>query len=302
MCADTPAISARLSVVVANYNTKDLLRACLVSMGERLRDPQYDIMVVDNASADGSVEMLRSEFPGVRVFALENNRGFSTANNIALREARGRYCMILNSDTEIVAGALERMCDYMDANPEVGVLGPQLLNTDGSIQLSCRRFPSYRTALFHRYSLLTRLFPRNRYSAQYLMTDAGHSRTMDVDWVSGACLLARREALDRAGLLDEGFFMYAEDVDWCYRIKQAGWRVVYLPDAQVRHHIGCSTRSLPFRMTYARHRSMWRFYRKHYSKGLLIVDLATWLGIATRCGITVIRQALVALARKERRP
>lgn len=290
-----------VSIIVTNYNTRDLLRACFASMEGRLGRPWLEVILVDNASADGSAEMTREEFPDVRVFVQERNEGFAHANNRGIRASRGRHVLILNSDTEIVDDALERMRDHMEAHPDIGALGARLLNTDGTVQLSCRSFPSYRTVLFHRYSLMTRLFPRNRYSAEYLMTDTNHDETMDVDWVSGACMMVRRETMDAVGLLDEGFFMYAEDVDWCYRMKQAGWRVCYLPQAEVRHHIGRSTRNVPYRMTYERHRSMWRFYRKHYSRGIVLVDVATFLGIAARCGMVMLQNSLKSLFGTEKR-
>lgn len=290
-----------VSIIVTNYNTRDLLRACFASMEGRLGRPWLEVILVDNASADGSAEMTREEFPDVRVFVQERNEGFAHANNRGIRASCGRHVLILNSDTEIVDDALERMRDHMDVHPDIGALGARLLNTDGTVQLSCRSFPSYRTVLFHRYSLMTRLFPRNRYSAEYLMTDTNHDETMDVDWVSGACMMVRRETMDAVGLLDEGFFMYAEDVDWCYRMKQAGWRVCYLPQAEVRHHIGRSTRNVPYRMTYERHRSMWRFYRKHYSRGIVLVDVATFLGIAARCGMVMLQNWLKSLFGTEKR-
>lgn len=284
--------AVRISIILINLNTHDFLKACIASMGVRLEDPAFEVILVDNGSTDGSVEMVRRDFPQVRVFPQAENLGFTKANNIGLRAARGEYLLVLNSDTEIVDDALEMMCAHMDANPRIGALGAQLLNTDRTVQLSCRAFPSYRTVFFHRYSLLTRLFPRNRYSAEYLMTDSGHDKTIEVDWVSGACLLTRRETADQVGLLDEGFFIYAEDVDWCYRMKQAGWSVVYYPDAKVLHHIGRATRKIPYKMTYHRHRSMWRFYKKHYSRGIVLVDFATFVGIVTRGGIVMVQNTL----------
>ncbi|MGC8741647.1 MAG: glycosyltransferase family 2 protein [Candidatus Sumerlaeaceae bacterium] len=279
----------RLSVVIVNRNTKDVLRVCLRSLHQPQPADDVEIIVVDNGSTDGSSEMVTSEFPRVRLIALPENRGFAVANNIGMRQARGRYFLVLNSDTEIIGDALQQISDFMDTHPDVGALGPKLLNPDGTLQYSCRRFPSFRTALFHRYSLMTKLFPRNRFSSQYLMTDIGHDKTMDVDWVSGAALVIRREVFESVGGFDEEFFMYAEDVDWCYRIKMAGWRVVYLPDARILHHIGKSTRLVPYAMTYQRHRSMWRFYRKHYSRGIVLVDVATFCGIALRCSLMFAR-------------
>ena len=281
----------RISIVTVNWNGLEVIPEYLDSLSAQTTAP-HEVVVVDNGSTDGSEQL--PDLAGAKVISLPENRGFAVANNIGMRAARGRYFLILNSDTEILADALERICDYLDANPDVGALGPQLLNTDRTLQYSCRRFPSFRTALFHRYSIMTKLFPRNRFSSQYLMTDVGHDHTMDVDWVSGAALVVRREVFEQSGGFDEGFFMYAEDVDWCYRIKQAGWRIVYLPEAQILHHIGKSTRLVPYAMIYQRHRSMWRFYRKHYSRGIVLVDVATFCGIALRCGLMISRAWLLA--------
>ncbi|MCX7018051.1 MAG: glycosyltransferase family 2 protein [bacterium] len=291
----------RLSVIIINLNTRDFLHACLTSMKECIARDDFEVILVDNGSTDDSVDMVRRDFPRVRVLPQGRNLGFTRANNIGLMQAKGQYLLVLNSDTEMVGNALGQMCDYMDAHPDVGALGSQLLNNDGSVQLSCRSFPSFKTVLFHRYSLMTRLFPRNRYSAEYLLTNSTHGETMDVDWVSGACLLTRRETTAQVGLLDEGFFIYAEDVDWCYRMKQAGWRIVYFPNAKVLHHIGRATSKIPYRMIYERHRSMWRFYRKHYSKGIVLIDVATWLGVVTRCGLTMARSFIQRMIQRESR-
>lgn len=301
---DLPATdqAPRLSIVIVNWNTRELLAACLHSLGDRLQDPAYQVLVVDNGSSDGSAEMVRQQFPTVQLLALPENVGFSAGNNAALIQATGTYVLLLNSDTEVRDHALEAMCDYLDQHPQVGGVGAQLLNPDGTVQLSCRRFPSYRTALFHRKSLLTRFFPENKFSQQYLMTGTGHGEIMEVDWVIGACLMTRQEVIRQVGLLDDGFFMYAEDVDWCYRMRQAGWSIAYLPHAQVMHHYERSARLVPYRMNLERHRSMWRFYRKHYSRGIVLADFATFLAIIARLGLQVLRNVFYSFTGGEQRP
>jgi len=285
-------LDLRLSIIIVNWNTKELLSACLKSLHGDSAGSSMEVIVVDNGSADGSPEMVAREFPEVKLVRLEHNRGFSAGNNVGLKYASGEYLLLLNSDTEVRGDALTIMCNLMDADASIGALGAQLLNPDGSIQASCRAFPSYRTALFHRKSLLTKLFPRNRYSSQYLMTDSDRAQSMEVDWVIGACLMTRRQVLEEVGPLDEGFFMYAEDVDWCYRMRQAGWKVVYEPSAKVMHHYEKSARKAPYRMTVERHMSMWRFYRKHYSKGIALLDVATMVGIGLRCTLMILRNTL----------
>lgn len=301
---DTPAaevlpdVTLRLSVIIVNWNTLELLRACLASMRDYVEHPECEIIVVDNASRDGSPDMVESEFPAVRLLRMTDNLGFSRGNNAGIRQAHGQYILLLNSDTEVRGDALWKMCDRMDEDVRIGALGARLLNPDDTVQLSCRSFPSYRTALFNRKSLLTRLFPNNRYSQQYLMSGSSHTDTAEVDWVIGACLMTRRETLVDVGLLDEEFFMYAEDVDWCYRMQQAGWKVVYFPEAEVMHHYEKSAGKAPFRMSFERHRSMWRFYKKHYSRDIVLVDLATILGITARFGLITTRDAFRGKRRK----
>ncbi len=286
------------SVIIVNYNAAPLLADCLRSLEEAAPRHRLEVLIVDNASADNSVDLARNWHPDPAridtpiIFANTENLGFTGGNNQGLRRAAGRHLILLNNDTVVFPGAFSEAIDYLDAHPDVGAAGLQLLNDDGSIQLSCRRFPSFSQALFNRYSLLTRLFPDNRFSRSYLMTDFGHDRIQDVDWVSGACLTLRREVLDTVGPLDERFFMYSEDVDFCYRVWQAGWRVTYLPFARVTHLIGGSSRRARFRTLYERHRSMYKFYKKHYSRGLMFVDAATALVVAGRLGLQSVGMAV----------
>ena len=287
-----------LSIVIVNWNTRDMLRACLTSLRTAAQTwPHFEVIVVDNASSDGSPDMIRSEFPEVRLIAAPKNLGFGGGNNLGFAAARAaKVVATVNSDTEVIGDALEKMCAYFTDTPDCGAAGPKLLNTDGTVQLSCRKFPGFMTALFNRYSLLTRLFPNNAWSREYLMSDCGHGESMNVDWVSGAALFVRREVFDQIGAFDEDYFMYSEDVDWCYRIHRAGWRVAYVPDAVMTHHIGRSTDRAPFKMVWQRHRSMWVFYRKLYSSDIVILDIATWMAIWGRCTVQVAGNALKRLS------
>ncbi len=246
-----------LSIVIVSWNVRDLLRRCLASVmrdqglgvGDWDKSSHHqlqitnhltlEVIVVDNASTDGSAAMVCEEFPAVHLVASDTNLGYPGGNNVGLRMARGRYVMILNPDTEVRPGALAAMVAYADAYPDVGVVGPQLLNPDGSVQSSRRRFPTFLTALFES-TWLQPLAPR-RVLEHYYVLDQPDDATLDVDWVDGAALMARREAVEQVGLLDEGFFMYSEELDWCRRFRQAGWRVVYLPAAQIVHHRGKSS-------------------------------------------------------------
>ncbi|MEO8376873.1 MAG: glycosyltransferase, partial [Candidatus Sumerlaeota bacterium] len=274
-----------LSVIIVNFNCSGLLRDCLNSLGEAAPKCELEIIVVDNASSDGAPQMVRQEFPDVTLIANEDNRGFTRANNQGIEIARGRYMILLNNDTRVLPGAFQKAIAWMNKHKDAGAAGLKLLNEDGSLQLSCRRFPSFSQALFNRHSILTKLFPSNRFSREYLMTDFRHDKIQDVDWVSGACLMLRRDIYQQIGGLDERFFMYSEDVDYCYRVWAAGHRVVYLPFARVTHLIGQSSKKNKSLTIIERHRSMYRFYKKHYSRSLMFVDLVTWVVIKARCGM-----------------
>lgn len=276
-----------LSVVVVTYNARVFLPACLSSVARHLSGIAYEVCVVDNASGDGTRALVEKEFPWVVLVANQSNVGFAAGVNRGLERTTGRYVLWLNPDTELLDDGFVEIVRYLDAHPETAVVGPQLVNPRGEIELSCRSFPSYGAAIGHRYSLLTRVFPQNRYTRQYLRTDLDHSRIEDVDWVSGACLLQRREIVDKVGRLDERFFMYCEDVDFCLRVHRQGFKVRYHPGARVLHHIGGSSRHVSRRMVVEHHRSMWRYYAKHFRRNALkdaVVGTAIW----TRCAVKAI--------------
>jgi GT2 family glycosyltransferase len=278
-----------LSVVIVSFNARDYLWHCLSSLYAHTEGIAHEVIVVDNASWDGSAQMVESGFRQAILVRCPANVGFAAACNRGIGQAKGEFILLLNPDTEIADNAFAPMVAYCRQQPQVGILGPKLLNSDGSLQFSCRRFPSHLTGLFNRQSILTRLFPRNRLSAGYLMSDWDHNRTVEVDWLSGACMLLRRRMLDDIGPLDEGFFMYIEDVDICYRAHQGGYRVVYFPQAVVTHHIGRSSDALPNKSILQWHRSMWRYYRKHMG-GNPLVDGLTLTGIGARCGYQLVLQ------------
>jgi len=251
-----------LSVIIVNWNVRDLLRRCLHSILANLPACQLEIIVVDNGSTDGSPEMVRTEFPQVHLLANPDNRGFTGANNQGLAVARGRYVLLLNPDTEVVGDALETLVAFADVHPDVGVVGPQLLNPDGTVQSSRRRFPTLATALLE--STWLQPYAPRRLLARYYVLDRPDDEVQDVDWVTGAALMARREAVEQVGPLDEGFFMYSEELDWCRRFRAAGWRVVYLPTARIIHHEGKSSEQvLPARHIHFQ-TSKIRYFRKYH--------------------------------------
>jgi N-acetylglucosaminyl-diphospho-decaprenol L-rhamnosyltransferase len=232
-------VSPDLSIVIVNWNVHDLLRRCLGSVVSGQWSVVSEIIVVDNASTDGSVEMLRNEFPQVTLIVNASNRGFAAANNQGIAAAQGRYVLLLNPDTEVLGSALITLIRYLEAHPSVGLIGPQLLYPDGRVQSSRRRFPTLAT-LFLESTWLASLAPRSLLRRYYFL-DQPDDATLDVDWIMGAAMLIRREVIEQAGGMDAGFFMYSEELDWCRRIKAAGWRVVYCPAARVIHHEGKSS-------------------------------------------------------------
>jgi len=204
--------------------------------------------------------MVESKFPWVRLMRMSTNIYFTGAHNRALTMRNAPHAFLLNSDTVVHKGALKTLLEYCVLHPEVGVIGPKLLNPNGSLQFSCRRFPNPVAALF-RNTILGKLFPNNRFTREYLMTEWSHDSPREVDWVSGAAMFVTHEAMQRVGLLDASYVMFCEDVDWCYRVHKAGLKVVYLPQAEITHAIGRSTNQAAKKMLLRFHASMLRFYR-----------------------------------------
>lgn len=226
-----------LSVSVVAYRTPELLRRCLSALS-----PEFEVFVVDNASDDDTSDLLGTDFPWVRRIANPSNVGFGAAHNQALRLASGRYWLVLNSDAAPLPGAVRTLIDFMDANPEVAVAGPRLRYPSGDIQPARRRFPTAAT-LFLESTQLQRFWPDNRVLRRFYMQDRPEDVVQDVDWLVGACLCVRASAASTVGLFDERFFMYSEELDWCRRFRRAGWRVSYVPTAEVLHLEGGSSRA-----------------------------------------------------------
>lgn len=248
-----------LSIIVVNWNTRELLQRCLASVYDTIRGLSFEVIVVDNGSTDGSPEMVASVFSNAILLRNEENRGFAAANNQAMRIGSGRHVLLLNSDAELRDHAAARMVEFLDANPRVGAVGGKLLNPDGSFQNSFADFPG----LLSEILLLTGL---SRWFCPPGFPSSPEESSRDqreVDWVSGALLMAKSVALASVGLLDEDYFMYVEEVDWCYRMKQSGWLIFYLPDAQAVHCNGGSYRRVPERKRAQLYRSKWLFMRKH---------------------------------------
>jgi GT2 family glycosyltransferase len=253
-----------LSIVIVSWNGRELLESCLASIDREVRSRSdagrisTETLVVDQASSDGSAAAVREAFPWVELIELPANVGFAAGNNVGLRRAKGRHCVLLNNDTVVLHDALERCVRHLDGHPEVGVVGPQLLNPDGSKQNSVHSSPNLVTEIVPK-GVLEMLFPWRYPSKRY-----EHSGPVLVEAVLGACLCVRREVLDDVGLMPEEYFFFLEETDWCLRIRQAGWKVVHLPDARIVHlHGATSKRQIPAETRIEYHRSLYHFFRTH---------------------------------------
>ena len=279
-----------LSVVIVHYKARDLLLECLAALAPDLSRLESETVVVDNDSRDGAPEALAARFPAVRVIANRENAGYARAVNQGIRETKGEFVLVMNPDCSPHAGAVRTLLDYLRDHPRTAIAGPRLLRADGAIEHSARGFPDPFTFLFNRYSLLTRLFPNNRFSRRYLLSDWDHLSERDVDWLSGAFLMVRRAAIAQVGGMDEAFFMFNEDVDWCRRMKLAGWANVYVPGAQVVHHVGASRTRVAPRVIFERHRGMIHYFHKHHPTNPALAALADAL-IMARAGVMLVGNA-----------
>jgi GT2 family glycosyltransferase len=265
-----------LSICIVNLRARDYLRACLESIYQSPQRVPFEIIVVDNASGDGSVEMLSECFPQVNVIVNDRNLGYTAPMNQALRAARGSYCVQLNPDTLVLPGALDTLYAYMQAHPQVGICTPKVLNRDRTLQKQCRRSAAGPWDTLTYFTGLSRAFPRSKTFAGYLMTYIDEDQVHEAEAVSGSCMFIRRAVLDQIGLLDELFFAYQEDADFCFRARQAGWKIIYNPHAQIVHYGGEGGSGVQvYRAVYEWHRSYYNYYRKNIARSYFF--LINWL-------------------------
>jgi GT2 family glycosyltransferase len=263
MSVSTSPKPVDISVVIVGWNAKRYLELCLDSIAKTPPRRSMEVLVVDNASTDGSVEMIESKFPWVKLIKSSENLGFSRGNNVAIRQAQGRYIALVNPDVIVFPGCLDALADFLEQNPKVGDVGPRVLNPDMSMQSTCRRFPT----LWNNFCSATRLeqiFKGSQFFAGEHMFYFAHDRTLPVDVLVGCFSMIRRQAFDSVGLLDENLFMYGDDVDWCRRARNAGWEVVFYPGAQAIHDRGKITAPYPVRFALAQQRSVLYYWSKHH--------------------------------------
>lgn len=279
-----------LSIVIVNYNTKDLLKQTIESVINNTKGIEYEIWVVDNSSKDGSVEMVQEEFKNVKLIASKENLGFPKGNNVAIRKATGRYILLLNSDTKVIGDNLQNCVSYMDQHKEIGALGCKVELPDGTLDHACKRgFPTPEASLYY-FLKLNKIMKNKRKYGAYTASYLGEDEVGEVDALMGAFMMIPRTVIDKIGMLDEEFFMYGEDIDWCYRIKEAGYKIMYYPKEKIIHYKGSSSKKKKAKTTYEFHRAMILFYRKHYNdKYNIFVKVLVYIGVALRMILSMIK-------------
>jgi GT2 family glycosyltransferase len=303
--SDSPRIAAGdIYAIVVNYRTPELTVSAVEHLlASDFAERRLRVLIVDNGSDDGSAGQLAECFPDIDIIASGQNLGFAGGNNLAIEtildwipagaDRSDTFVLLINSDVEVAPHAIATCVTFMETNPLAGVVGPKVVLPDGRLDLACRRgFPTPARA-FWKLTGLAKRFPKNPRFTGYNLTHLDEDQLTEVDAVMGAFMLVRLEAIDSAGLLDETFFMYGEDIDWAYRIKQHGWRVFYVPTATARHLKGATTRRQSYRMIVEFYRAMWLFHRKHYAKTTFF--LLNWLvfaGIVVRGGLAIAANAL----------
>jgi len=277
-------------VVIVSYNGKNILKNCLQSVFEQTDGIDFEVIVSDNGSVDGSLGLVKELFPSVKLFENGENLGFAKANNLALPHCNGRYILLLNPDTVLQSNAIRTMVGFMDNHPDTGACGPKLLNSDGGLQFSARNFPSIPNQIAESL-FLHKLFPAVMGFGELIMKPSFYQTTHTVDWVTGAALMIRRQALNDVGMLDERYFMYSEEKDWCFNARKKGWRIALVSEAEIMHiHGDSGTNPKLFSMMI---KSKQLFYKKNYPplKANALISVMR-LNLALRAGLSRIAKRL----------
>jgi len=275
-----------LSIIIVNYNTSNLLKECIESIKNSALNISYEIIVIDNNSFDNSIDLIKDKFQNLKIIINKINLGFARANNQGIKRSEGRYILLLNPDTVILPNSLKRMMEFMDNHPEAGVAGCKVLNPNGTLQLACRRSFPAPSVSFYRLTGLSRLFPKSKTFARYNLTYYNPDVVQEVDAVSGSFMMIIRKAINEVGMLDEQFFMYGEELDLCFRMKEKGWKVYYVPDAEIIHYKGKSSQQRKRKAVIDFHKAMYIFHKKHYAgHTFFLLNWIIILGIILRAGL-----------------
>jgi len=290
-----------IDLIIVNYKSTDFLQTCLNSVNDNLNGFQINVHVVDNGSRD-HVHLVKSTFPEIILTIHKDNLGFAKAANKIIKKTSSAYIIILNPDTILFDGFFESIIPYIQKHPDVGIVGPKIFDPDGCIQGSARAFPTFRSVLFGRTSLLTRLFPNSAITCASIVSNKSDGRTpLSVDWVSGACQIIRREAIEDIGLFDERFFLYWEDVDLCKRIKKSGRKIIYYPLAAIEHSVGESSERALLRSIFEFHKSAYHYFMKHLKSHRLLLKPFIILGVSFRFLGILFLQAMLRLVLKNKK-
>jgi hypothetical protein len=296
---------SKVDIIIVNYNSTAFLLNCLHSIYEDIgseNENEVQIYIIDNASTD-NVNLITDKFPKVILWKNPVNIGFSKAVNYLIARTRSPYILILNPDTYINNGFFKPILNFMVEYPMVGIVGPKIFDTNGMIQGSARTFPTPLTALFGRSTLLTKMFPNNKLTLKNILTkQSDNTKFIEVDWVSGACMLVRRRAIEEVGMMDERFFLYWEDADWCKRMSEKGWRVVYYPQASITHFIGASSQKRDIRSLLDFHMSAYEFFSKHSIKSnFSILKIIVFGALSIRFYLILIINLIIPWNRNSKR-
>ena len=276
-----------LSIIIVNWNTKEYLLRCLKSVFGSENSPSWEVLVVDNGSQDGSGKEVKQFFPKIHLIANEQNLGFAKATNQGLTHASGRHLLLLNPDTEVKQGAIDRLVHFTENHPDAGIAGGQLLNPDGSKQNSIANFPSLATELLNK-TLLRRFFPE-----KFPGKERVYLKPIEVDSVIGACMVVRREAMEKIGVLDEDYFLFFEETDWCYRMKRAGWKVFHVPRAEVVHFQGRGAEPKKREAKVEYYHSRYHFFKKNRGE---LQSLLLFIGLILKLGVELLSMGMGCLA------
>ncbi|MBM7609076.1 GT2 family glycosyltransferase [Lysinibacillus composti] len=282
-----------LSIVIVNYNTKKLTLECIDSIYKATMNEAFEIFMVDNNSSDDSVQAIKETFPEVKVIANKENVGFSRANNQAIKVSKGRYVLLLNSDTIVKETTLSTIIAFMDDHQDIGATGCKVVLPDGTLDKACHRgFPTPEASFYYMAGLAEK-YPNNHKYNSYHKSYLDMNEIHEIDCLVGAFMMVRRETIVEVGMLDETYFMYGEDIDWCYRIKEAGWKVYYYPKVSIVHYKGASSRRKPFKIVYEFHRAMFIFHKNHFApKYNVFINALVYLGISLKLSAAVTLNAI----------
>ncbi|MEO3945599.1 glycosyltransferase family 2 protein [Gorillibacterium sp. CAU 1737] len=277
-----------ISIIIVNYKTPKITMEAIDSVYDSNTSYRFEVILIDNASNDGILEEVKRRYPDVQCIGNEQNLGFARANNQGINQAVGRYILLLNSDTRVESNTVDEMLSFMDNHPSIGASGCKVMLPDGSLDKACKRgFPTPSASFYYMFGF-PKLFPNSPRFNGYQLGHLDPNASQPMDCLVGAFMLVRRETLTQVGGLDEEFFMYGEDIDWCYRIKQAGWSIWYHPLVKITHYKGASSRRKPFKIVYEFHRAMILFHRKHYAANYSwLTNLAVYAGVGLKLGIAL---------------